>query len=133
MPKIQGENTDNEALNIFKNKLHVNIKSEDLDRSHRLGKYRLAGQANSRPRPIIVKFTRYNKRADIYSAKKKLKSTGISISESLTTKRYDLYKATQRNTAIKSTWTLDGRIICLLNNNKRIVVQTIKDLNNISP
>ena len=59
VPEIQGENTDNEAVNIFKNKLQVNIKSEHLDRSHRLGKYRLAGQANSRPRPIIVKFTRH--------------------------------------------------------------------------
>ena len=130
-PNKQGENTDNKAVKIFNNKLQVNIKPEDLERSHWLGKYPRGEQMNSRPRPIIVKFARYNKRSEIFSVKKKLKSSGISISESLTTKQYELYTTAQKHPAIKSTWTQDGKIICLLNNNKKGVVQTTKDLNKI--
>lgn len=125
VPEKQGEIIDDEALNIFNNKLQVNMKAEDLDRSHRLGRNR---QTSTRPRPIIVKFARYNKRMEVFRVKKKLKASGISISESLTTKRYDLYTAAQTHPSIKSSWTLDGRIICLLTDNKKVVVQTNKDL-----
>jgi hypothetical protein len=128
VPEKQDENTDNEVLNIFNNKLQINVKAEDLDRSHRLGRNR---QVSSRPRPIIVKFARYNKRTEVFRSKKKLKASGVSISESLTIKRYDLYMAAQKHPLIKSTWTLDGRIICLLTNNKKIVVQTKIDLQKI--
>ena len=64
----QDENTDNEVLNIFNNKLQINVKPEDLDRSHRLGRNR---QVSSRPRRIIVKFARYNKRTEVFRSKKK--------------------------------------------------------------
>ena len=67
----------------------------------------------------------------MFRSKKKLKASGVSISESLTIKRYDLYMVAQKHPLIKSTWTLDGRIICLLTNNKKIVVQTKIDLQKI--
>ena len=50
------------------------IKTEDIDRSHRLGKSK--SSINDKPCPIIVKFVRYSTRNRIYINKKKLKGTG---------------------------------------------------------
>ena len=41
----------------------------DLDRTYRIGKKR---DSNSKPRPVIVKFTRYNIREEVFKSKKKL-------------------------------------------------------------
>ena len=38
---------------------------------------------NAKPRPLIVKFARYNTRNRICRNKKKLKGTGISVTDSL--------------------------------------------------
>ena len=40
------------------------IKPEEIDRSHRLGKPK--SSKNAKPRPMIVKFGRYNTRNRIY-------------------------------------------------------------------
>ena len=46
------------------------ITIHDIDRTHRLGKRKLD---NNVPRPIIVKFARYNVHNRIFKTKKKLK------------------------------------------------------------
>ena len=51
---------------------------------HRIGRY---NKAKKKPRPIIVKFARYNVRGKVFREKRKLKGTGKSITESLTTER----------------------------------------------
>ena len=51
------EDTEQEFINIVKNDLEEEITIHDIDRTHRLGKRKLE---NNVPRPIIVKFTRYN-------------------------------------------------------------------------
>ena len=52
------KNTDDRALKTINEKLDVDITKKMIDRSHRAGKKK-DGQ---RPRPIIVKTTRYNTR-----------------------------------------------------------------------
>ena len=78
------EDTDQEIINIIKNDLAEEITIHDIDRTHRLGKRNLD---NNVPRPIIVKFTRYNVRNRIFKTKKKLKGKAVSITESLTKRR----------------------------------------------
>ena len=75
------ENTDDLALEIFREKLDIELTQRDLDRTHRIGKN---DKRSNRPRPVIVKFIRYNDRKKIFSKKKQLKNSGISITESLT-------------------------------------------------
>ena len=75
------ENTDDLALEIFREKLDIELTQRDLDRTHRIGKN---DKKSNRPRPVIVKFIRYNDRKKIFSKKKQLKNSGISITESLT-------------------------------------------------
>ena len=47
---------------------------------------RIYDKAKKKARPIIVKFARYNLRDSVFREKRKLKGTGKSFTESLTTK-----------------------------------------------
>ena len=77
------ENTDNIVLNVIKEHLDKELSVKDLDRSHRIGKR----NSNSKRRPIMVKFISYNNRREIFNDKKRIKGTGVSITESLTAER----------------------------------------------
>ena len=61
----------------------MELLAEDLARSHRIDKK----NSKDKRRPIIVKFICYNDRREIFSNKKRLKGTGVSIIKSLTTGR----------------------------------------------
>ena len=56
------ENTNEIIIKTFSEELGVEIKEDDLDRSHRLGKSK---RKDNKPRPIIVKFARYAVRREI--------------------------------------------------------------------
>ncbi|CAB3977631.1 Hypothetical predicted protein [Paramuricea clavata] len=85
--EVKGEDTDNIAVNLFNTKLNIPINKSDLDRSHRLNTKK---RNQSRPQPIIVKFSSYNKRAEVFKVKRRLKGCGVSLSESLTAQRQQL-------------------------------------------
>ena len=61
------ENTDALALEIFREKLIIELTQRDLDRTHRIGKN---DRSSNRPRPVVVKFIRYNDRKKVFSKKK---------------------------------------------------------------
>lgn len=110
------EDTDELVLKVFREKLLLHgIEATDLDRTHRVGK---KSKVNKKPRPIIVKFARYNIRNEVFRSKRKLKATGITITESLTSRRLQLLKEVQGLEQVKSAWTSDGRVVCLLQDNK---------------
>ena len=68
------EDTDEKIINTLQQSMNETIKPEDIDRSHRLGKPK--SSKNAKPRPIIVKFVRYNNRNRMYRKNKRLKGTG---------------------------------------------------------
>ena len=51
----------------YAEELSIDIKQDDLDRSHRLGKVK---RNDNKPRPIIRKFARYAVRNKVFSNKK---------------------------------------------------------------
>ena len=61
------ENTDDLALEIFREKLDIELTQRGLDRTHRIGKNY---KSSNRPRPVIVKLIWYNDRKKIFSMKK---------------------------------------------------------------
>ena len=69
MNKKNNEDTGQAIINIIKNDLGKEINIHDIDRTHRFAKRKLG---NNVPRPIIVKFGRYNVHNRIFKAKKKL-------------------------------------------------------------
>ena len=70
------------VASFIKDKMDIDLSVNDIDRIHRIGK-----PSPRKIRPIIVKFVRYNDRRKVFSNKKKLKNSGISITESSTARR----------------------------------------------
>ena len=101
------ENTDNFVLNVIKEHLDIELSVKDFDRSRRIGK----SNFKSKRRPIIVKFISYNDRRAIFNNKKRLKGTGISITESLTAERMRQLKSARDRFGFNNVWSIDGRIM----------------------
>ena len=102
------ENTNEILIKTFSEELGVEIKEDDLDRSHRLGKPK---RKDNKPRPIIVKFARYAVRREIFMNKRKLKGKRLLITESLTSSRMQLLGDAQRKYGVRNVWTSDGRVM----------------------
>ena len=138
IPEDQKSTTE-AVLSMCNNKLGLKLTSSDIDRSHRLG-YRsdkptasaATGQSTpDKPRPIIVKLKNYETRRSIFSAKRKLKGTRWVVTENLTKHRSYLLRMARTIEGVTSTWTLDGRIICLLTNGNKETMQTDGDLDRV--
>ena len=87
----------------------MEVKTYDIDRSHRIGKPNNRGH-----RPIIVKFTNYSIKSNLLKQRRKLKSTGISIQEDLTSRNRALLKKVSEHPLVSSAWSIDGKIFGLV-------------------
>ena len=101
------ENTDDLVLTTINEKLDVDIAENEIDRSHRIGRKK-DGQ---RPRPIIVKLTRYNNRNKVFASKRKLKGTGVSITKCLRAKRMEQLNKAREEYGFTNVRATDGRIL----------------------
>ena len=72
--------------------MDVELSERDIDRTHCLGPKRTDQKGTVIHRPIIVKFSTYRVRRQVFSSKKKLKATGFAVFENLTKHNADLYK-----------------------------------------
>ena len=108
----------NEKIITLQQSMDETLKPEDIDRSHRLGKPK--SSKNAKPRPIIVKFVRYTSRNRIYRNKKKLKGTGISLTESLTAKRINVLEKAREEHTFNNVWSQDGKIMFFDKNTNKV-------------
>lgn len=118
------EDTDKIVMDVAK-RIGVDVQPHDIDRSHRVGR---RDNGNNRPRPIIAKFVSYRKRSELFTNKRKLRNSGITIREDLTTVRHNLLKEAISKFGLTNVWTLDGVIIVNLEGSKRRVTRSC-DLN----
>ena len=123
--------TDDLIKNVA-TKVGVEVQDQDIDRSHRLG-----APKPGRPRPIIVKFTRYNKRSELIKSRRKLRGTIIGIQEQLTPfNQWLLGKAQElikRCDIAKAAWSWSGTVTVLVQKEGTSVTQRkgikkVKDL-----
>ena len=105
MAETNDENIDDPVLKTINEKLGFDITENLIDRSHRIGRKK-DGQ---RPRPIIVKLTRYNTRKKVFASKRKLKGTCVIIRETLTAKTTEQLKKLRQEHGFTSAWTADDR------------------------
>ena len=123
----KSEDTTEIVRGIVSRHLNIELKKDDIDRSHRLQPRRRpennSGASNQdqnkskrtpTPKPIIVKFTTYRVRSEVLSKRRKLKGTGIGIDENLTRKNAELLSAAKRTPGVKAAWSSDGRILVLI-------------------
>lgn len=102
------------------NAVGVDLKIEDIDRSHRLGKPMSAATNQTKPRDIVVKFVSYRTRAQFYKARVQTKTKGykgIFVNEHLTKARATLLFEARRRVKSKqlaSAWSMDGTVMIKL-------------------
>ena len=105
------ENTDNLAMDFFKSELNVDVASNDISRSLRVGK-----KSGAKPRPIIVRFTKHNTKNAVMSRRRVLKERKrpFSLQEDLTINRREILKYLNKDIEegiVSKVWTVDG-VIC---------------------
>ena len=66
---------------------------------------------------MIVKFTSYGGRKEVFSRKKQLKGSGITIKEDLTSRRRDALKRAIELYGLRNVWSSDGKILFSLEGN----------------
>ena len=111
--ETNAECTDDIIIKTCAEELGIDVKQEDLDRSHRLGKVK---RNDNKPPPIIVKFAHYAVRNKVFSNKKKLKGKKLLITESLTVYRMKLLDEARQKYGVRNVWTYDGRVMYKENN-----------------
>ena len=115
MKENEEEDTDEVVIEFFEKEMEEKLSANDIDRSHRLGKK----QTGSTPRPIIIKFTRYNVRNVIFRKKKITKGKAVSITENLTKMRITEMKVARETVYdFKNVWSQDRKILFTDANNR---------------
>lgn len=103
-----------EVLDIFHNKLNIDIKEEDIKRCHRISA-KNADNKRHRPRAILVRFVSESKRMLVLKNKRALKSTNIHIQEDLTKSRLALLDKAIKKYTHKNAWCRNGIIYANVN------------------
>ena len=117
-------------IDVVREKLDINLDSTQIDRSHRVTP-KSRNNESTKPRPIIIKFSRYNARQDIYRVRSRLKGSNIYIHEDLTAKRQMLVNKLRSHTKVRKVWTMDGRITALTDANKKIFITNLADIDKL--
>lgn len=109
-------------------KLKINgFRACDISRCHRMGRITTPDRA----RPILFKLRDASVRSNIWSAKKSLKGSGITVSEFLTKARHDTFMAARERFGIAKCWTMEGTVYVLGADGARHRVRRIEDLASI--
>ena len=124
----------------------VTLVDSDIDTAHRIGKH-----SDGKERPIIVKFTTFDKRQELYQARRKLRTVTappdssfseaelrqIYVSDSLTKANRDvMYAARQLKSdgKIAAAWTDAGRMkIRTVKDGPTRIIRSLDDLRSIDP
>lgn len=132
------EDTDQLVRDMIKEGLGIEVKKEEIDRTHRATRTKPRG---GKPRAIIAKFATYNTRHKIIKDRRKLKGKGLGIFELLTKqnqvtleKAKEMVKQVPR---LKAAWTWDGNVTILVDcdgkgTEKRFIVKTIWDVTQLA-
>ena len=106
------EDINEMVLDVINNKLYIEMSQISIDRKYRLGKRK---DPDQKSRAIILKFTRYKNRHHVFTNKKLLKGSGISVKDSLTLKTVEHLKKAREQHGFANVWTLDGKIMFKVN------------------
>ncbi|XP_039747070.1 uncharacterized protein LOC120624533 [Pararge aegeria] len=103
------------------------LSPASVSRCHRLGR---AG--GDKPRAMLIKFRDWSLRDTVWSAKTRLKGTGVTLSEFLIKSRHKTFLAARQRFGVTKCWTRDGIIMVLDSGGKRHRITTLAELNAIS-
>lgn len=129
LAETQDEDTDQLVLKMCRDKLDIDLPVTAVCRSHRVGRQpEPAPDGRSRHRPIIVRFTSYRERRRVFDAKKRLKGSGFTIKEDLTSRRLEVLQKAASYFGPRNAWTRDGRVLWVDQNGTRGAATRLVDL-----
>ncbi|KAK6171840.1 hypothetical protein SNE40_018265 [Patella caerulea] len=105
-----------EALKVFLS-IGVSMTEDQIDIAHRIGTFK-----PNQNRSIIVKFLSRKYKIFVIKNRRKLKGSGISISEDLTPLNSQLLSRTSKHPSVLNTWSTEGKIYAKLLNEKIVKV-----------
>ena len=106
-----GENVEGKVIEFFKSNLKVDVSSNDIEITHRIGQRRHIGSAaEQRPRQIIVKFGNHKTKQKIMMCKSTLRGTDYRIQEDLTPTIYKRLQDLKKCEKVEKCWSIDGKI-----------------------
>ncbi|XP_049878860.1 uncharacterized protein LOC126375853 [Pectinophora gossypiella] len=126
VPEVKDEDTPAVVLRMVNKHLALSLQPSDFSRAIRMGRMH-----TSKPRPILIKFSRHEIRAGAWQVKTKLKGSGFTLSEFLTKRRHDLFVAARKRFGVTKCWTRDGHVIVSGPDGKRHRVSSLHVLNTI--
>ena len=123
IPEEREEITDELALEIFDNKLGLEVDLSELDCTHRLGPRTVADdddtdsqEENKRKiSPIIVKFLSYRVRSEVIKARTNLKGKK-AFTKAFVKGRLELLRKAQERVGFRNALSNDGKIFAKRNN-----------------
>lgn len=105
------------AVEIFNNKLNININKNDISHCERMGKKTLTPL---KPRPVIVRFCRRSARNSVFTNKKLFKGSGFIVTEMLTPENHKLFKSA-RECYGRSVWSYNGSIYAYVSGERKLI------------
>ena len=118
------EDTSQMLVDLAK-EIGVELRRDDISVSHRV----YVSKKSSKPRPIIAKMVRREKKVEVMKAKKRLRELNdrkdIFIVEDLTQLRVKLVRELRKEPRVEKVWTIDGKVFCLVKDGAKRVKQMI--------
>lgn len=120
--EMQEENLMENLLEIFNENMKVKVNKSDIVKCYRVG------VKGKNPRPVIIRFERYQTKLTILKNCGRLNGTKIGIAEDLTKRRLELYRSLrQKSEDKKQVFTRNGNIYVKTENGvKRKIVTSQK-------
>lgn len=104
IPEASSENPIKTACKFFADK-GFNVSEKELHVAHRIGK-----RNSGKPRTIIVRFFNRNMRDRVIRERKKLKGSGMTISEDVSNLSMRTLVRVQRSQGIVNSWIWNGQV-----------------------
>lgn len=122
------EDATSSVLQLCSEELKVSAVSDlVISRCHRMG--RIAGD---KPRPLLVEFNNIRIRDKVWSSKKSLKGSGVTLSEFLTKPRHAVFKAARQQLGVTKCWTREGVIFALGPDGARHRISTVAEVEKLA-
>ena len=103
--ETEGEKVKGKVCQLVEKALGIPLKEADIAAAHRL-----PTKHKDKPKPVIVKFVDKEKKFQILKVRKKLKGTGQSISEDMTSQNMKLMNRAANSNQFKSVWFSNGKV-----------------------
>ena len=102
---IDNEDMRGVMCEFFEEKLDVNVKKQEIAAAHRL-----PTRKEGKPRPIIVRFAWKETKYALLKVRKKLKGSGQSITEDVTSDNMRLMNRAEKSNKFSEVWFSNGRV-----------------------